>query len=190
MSARTQLATKSNATLWLLLGVLGVVAVTYAYTGPSIAKLKEVRLTALARAADTQELQARISQIVALEQQLKLREDKLKELDVAVPADPSIDEFVRSLEAMASASGVLLTSIQPAQAESSVASVSVSLRGSYSGIHLFLQRLATSRRPVAVRSLALSTAADAGGTSLLSATMQLDAATGAQAAVKEGSRAE
>ena len=190
---RFTVSARSNATLWLLLGVLGAAAVTYLYTGPKIAELKDVRVTALAKAADTEALQDRVTQIVALDQQLALREASLRDLDVAVPVQAGVDEFIRSLEAMASSSGVLITGIQPVQAEgASAATVSATLRGSYSGIHLFLQHVAGSRRPVLVRNLALTATADADGTSLLSATLQLEAATAQVDAsgAKQGDRGE
>lgn len=178
MTRTTAVQTRSNATLWLVLGILGAVAVTYTYTGPKIAELKEVRVTALARAADTQALQSQQAEAESLWQRLEVSQESLQTLDIAVPATPSVDEFMRSLEALASASGVVLTSVQPGQGDNAV-SVSATLRGSYDGIHLFLEHLGNSKRPVQVRELALNATADADGVSLLTATLRLEPATAA-----------
>lgn len=178
---KAQLQPKSNATLWLLIGILGVGAIGYFYVAPQVRALKDIRLSGAALAADKLAYEVQISQIAALDTRLTVQETALDQLSLAVPDQPAVDELIVALQAIASKSGIVLSSIQPA-AEGSTAGVSVLIaaRGSYSGLHLFLEELGKNQRPIKVTELALNAASDVTGASLVNASMQLVAATASQ----------
>ncbi|MBI4032327.1 type 4a pilus biogenesis protein PilO [Candidatus Berkelbacteria bacterium] len=176
-SNRPVLPSKQNGMLWALLGILGVIAVGYFYTMPQIAKLKAVRTTAAARAADVLALEAQRQEILALNQQLDDRAGDLARLALAVPGAANMEELLVSLETIASTSGVVLASVQPvANAGAKGSEASVTLRGSYSGVKLFLELLAKNLRPVKVTELTLAGSSDVAGASLVDVTLTLVAA--------------
>lgn len=175
---KSTLQPKSNATLWLLLGIVGAVAAGYFYVAPEVSELRQLRLNSQALAADRQAYELQISQVTALDTRLDAQQSVLDQLAVAIPARPAVDELIVALQAMASQSGIILSTIQPAaESSSDGVSATISARGSYSGLHLFLEELAKNQRPIKVTELALSAASDVTGASLVNASIQLVAAT-------------
>ena len=188
MSAETPLQQKGNAMLWGVLGLLGAFVVGYFYVLPSVRELKTTRLAASALAADAQSLQTTINLVTATDQSLGEHQAAIDRLALAVPDHPAFDELLVSLSAIASASGVVVPTMQPLTAASgeSGAGVSLTVRGSYSGIHLFLELVSQNLRPLKVTQLTLSSTSDVTGASLISASLSLVAARvgGATAAAK------
>lgn len=168
---------KDNGSLWILLGILGVIAAGYFYTWPQLTELKSVRTTAAARTADLEAIQAQQQEISVLAQQLASRAADLDRLTLAVPSTSRNEELLVSLEHMASTSGVVLSTVQPtATAASSGSEVTVTLRGSYSGVAAFIELLDKNLRPVKIVDLSLTGSSDVVGASLVDATMTVVAA--------------
>ena len=65
MTATPKAATsgRSNDALWAVLGLAGLVAITYLYTAPQMQALKDARAASLARQQDNQDIQAQIAQV-------------------------------------------------------------------------------------------------------------------------------
>lgn len=179
MPGSSGLQQRSNGVLWGLLGALGVIGLGYFYVAPQVDTLRDTRLAAAALAADKQSYEIRINEVLALDERLDAAQSSLDQLDLAIPPDAAIDELLVSLDAMAAKSGIVLATIQPATVEGVENGVTVSLtaRGSYSGLKLFLETLQTNLRPLSVTSLAVSAASDVSGASLITASMELTAAT-------------
>lgn len=177
MAEPTSAATRSNSQLWALLGGLGVIAVLYFYVMPARTELLAVRTEALAAEKDLAALQDQISATVSQGTQLVSRADDLARLDLAVPRSQGFEELLVALTATAEQSGVVVTSIQPvAGTEESGTTVSLSVRGSYGGVRLFVGGLAGLLRPISIKTLSLSATANLAGGSLVNATLELTAA--------------
>lgn len=181
MSTSTPPASRSNDILWAAVAILGVLAIGYFYVGPKITELKEARAVTLAKERDAQTIEAEIIKVNQIAQQLTAQTDTLKQLDLAAPTAAAYDQLLVALQALASESGVTLSSIQPTTAANTVGAVqqvsaTVGLKGSYSGVHLFLESVVKNIRPITITNLALTNATDAKGASLLNATLLVSAA--------------
>ncbi len=183
MTAPTKpLQPRTNALLWVLLGVVGVLGTGYVYTLPQIEALREIRLSSAALAADKQAYELQISQLTALDERLEQHQPALDQLSLAVPDQPAVDELLVSLGAVASRSGIVLATIQPSsEVTPEGVTVSLTAKGSYAGIHLFLDALGTNQRPIKVTEVGLAAASDVAGASLVTASLQLVAATAGSA---------
>ncbi len=170
---------RSNDILWTAVGLLGVAAMGYFYVAPAIAKLKESRAAAQAKQNDVTAMTDQIAQIDQIGQQLAAQTESLKLLNLAVPATPAFDQLLMALAAMASQSGVELSTVTPAVGSTgaSTPSASVSVKGTYTGIHLFLENAAKNIRPLTITNLGLAAATVEGqATPLITATMTMTAA--------------
>lgn len=185
-----QPAGRSNDILWAAVGLLGVAAMGYFYVLPSVTSLKDARATVKAKEQDNQEVQDQITQVTRIGAQLASQQTALQQLGLAVPSGAAFDQLLIALSAIASSSGVELSSVQPVAVTASGAatqgaSATISLKGSYSGVHLFLENLAKNIRPVTIANLAIASSADEKNVSLLTVTMTLTAAQAAVPAAAE-----
>lgn len=177
-AAKTPLQPRTNATLWLLLGVAGALGTWQLYTAPQLQGLRQIRLSTAALAADKQAYELRLAEVAALDRRLVAQQPVLDQLALAVPDKPAVDELLVSLGAMASSSGIVLGTVQPSeQGTEEGITVSLTARGSYAGIRLFLEALDSNLRPIKVTELGLAAASNVDGASLVNATVQLVAAT-------------
>lgn len=168
---------RSNAVLWLLLGLLGVVAVLYFYVQPERARLVELRAKSQASQEDIAVVQAQIDAITALDATLAEQSNQLNRLTVAVPTGDGLGELLVMLQDTATQAGVVLTSIQPAVATDQAGpTLSLAVRGSYGGIRLFVAGAEALIRPVTISKLSISASSSVPGASLVSASMTLTAA--------------
>ncbi len=174
-SSQTSGAGRSNATLWLLLGVLGVLAIGYFYTVPQIETWKSARAMATAKQRDVQSIQQRIAEIQQLDGQLSQEASGLDRLDLAVPKTPGSEDLLITLEAIAAASGTSLASVQPLDSTEEVAEpvITVGVTGSYGGVQLFLDLLSQNLRPIEVANLSLVGTSETDGASLVTATLTI-----------------
>ncbi len=170
-------STRSNTLLWALLGLLGVGAVVYFYVAPQRSAVLAVRADSLAAAEDIDALQERVSTIVALGTTLEGRAADLKRLDLAVPQTDGSEDLLVALSDSAERSGVVVTAVAPAVSTSAGGhAVTVTVRGSYGGVRLFVGTLTDLVRPIAIDSLTFSATAELAGGSLMNATLELRAA--------------
>ncbi|MBI4185429.1 type 4a pilus biogenesis protein PilO [Candidatus Berkelbacteria bacterium] len=177
MTTERALGQRTNSLLYALLGVLVAALVGYFYVAPTVTKLHETRLATAALAADKIGYETRISEISALEIRLKQQQETLDRLALAVPPDAAIDELIVSLGALAESSGIVLLTVQPASiGDEAGTPVSVTARGSYRGIRLFLEKLEGNLRPVKITELSLASASDVTGASLVNASFKVIAA--------------
>ena len=171
------LGQRSNSTLVATLGVLVAALLGYYYVAPTVTTLGNSRLATAALALDKTAYETRIGEVVALDARLRGQPALLDRLTLAVPPDAAIDELIVSLEALAAGSGIVLATVQPVVVqEESGTKVSVTARGSYGGLRLFLEQLASNLRPIKVTELTLTAASDVSGASLVNASFQLVAA--------------
>lgn len=167
---------RSNDALWAVLGLAGLVAITYLYTAPQMQALKDARAASLARQQDNQDIQAQIAQVGQLGQQLESQQAALTQLGLAAPVGAATDQLLVALQAIASESGVILLSVQPTGADAAQASAVVTLRGSYTGVHLFFELLEKNIRPLPATNVSIASAADATGIALLNVSATISAA--------------
>lgn len=168
---------KQNGALWAVLGGLGAVVIGYFYTLPQITALKEVRTTVQARAADVAALDVQAQELLATKQLLDQRSAELERLALAVPNTNGIDDLLVTLESIASTSGVVLASVQPVVTAGTKGSeAAVTLRGSYSGVRLFLEQLAKNLRPIKITELSIAGSSDVAGASLVDVSLTVIAA--------------
>jgi Tfp pilus assembly protein PilO len=181
MSASSQDTTgRTNDMLWATIGILGVLGMSYFYVAPRMATLKEARAITQAKEQDSVALQAQITQVDKTAKELNAQPEVLKQLALAVPSSTAYDQLLVALQAITSESGVILSSIHPtsgvATGAAQQATATLAIKGSYSGVHLFLETIAKNIRPLKVTNLALTSAVDATGVSLLNATLIVTAA--------------
>lgn len=177
MPTDVQLQQKTNGMLWALLGLVVTFALGYFYVLPQVSTLRETRLATEALAADVTGLQAAMSEVQALDQSVAQRSAIVDQLNLAVPSSAAVDELIVSLETIASSAGVVLPTVQPATStDGSVVPLTVTVRGSYSGVRLFLELLEQNLRPIRVTTLTMSTTSDVSGASLVTTTLTLEAA--------------
>ncbi|MCA9388691.1 type 4a pilus biogenesis protein PilO [Candidatus Berkelbacteria bacterium] len=169
---------KSNAFLWSVLGVLGVIGVGYFFVSPQVDSWKTARAEAAAAEADTVEIQQQIQQVQSLDQQLNGRQADLDRLDLAIPNEPSFDELLYNLETISQNSGVVIDSIQPVGISEEIpnASATINMRGPYLGVRQFLEQLEQNLRFVKVSNLNLGVSSNTEGATEVVATFQIDPA--------------
>jgi Tfp pilus assembly protein PilO len=168
---------RNNDLLWLAVGLIGVLGISYFYVAPQMSSLRQARAVTLAKADDIQKLQDEITKTNEIGLSLAGQKDALNQLALAAPATASFDQILVALQAIASQSGVILSSVQPvASTTSQQATATIALKGTYDGVHLFLENLAKNIRPVSVTNMALVSATDNSGASLLNATLTITAA--------------
>lgn len=177
---------RTNTVLWLMLGVGGALVLSWFVAKPAVEALRTVRIASAASAQDVVALQQTLGQVSALSQELATRAKELDRLTLAVPPEPALDALTVSFDAMAQASGVVLTGFQPSSVlDTDGVDVTVTLRGAYGGIHLFLERLEHNLRPLVVEELALNATSDISGASLVNATLKIHAAAAGQPAAAQ-----
>lgn len=175
-AAKTAAPTRTNDVLWAAIGLIGLVAITYLYTAPQMAALKEARAATQAREGDNQDVQGQIAQVAQISQQLAAQEAALTQLSLAAPVGAATDQLLVALQAIASESGVILVSVQPSGADTAQASAAVSLRGSYTGVHLFFELLQKNIRPLPATNVSIVSTPDASGVVLLNVGLTISAA--------------
>lgn len=172
---------RTNDILWATVGILGVLGMSYFYVAPQMTALKEARAITQAKEQDSATLQAQITQVDQTAKQLNAQPESLKQLALAAPSSTAYDQLLVALQAIASESGVILSSIHPTSGVATTgatqqATATLAIKGSYSGVHLFLETVAKNIRPLTITNLALTSAVDAKGVSLLNATLIVTAA--------------
>lgn len=178
-ASKPAFAGRSNDILWAAVGILGVLAMGYFYVAPQMTELKTARATTQAREKDAAALETQITQVNQIAQQLNSQQSALQQLALAAPSSSAYDQLLIALQAIASESGVVLSTVQPASGNTTAGqqvNVTISLKGSYGGMHLFLENTAKNIRPLTITNLSLTSAADVTGASLLNATLIVTAA--------------
>lgn len=176
MSTAAPATGRSNDILWAALGVLGVAVITYLYVAPQMTALKEARATTQAREQDTQDVRAQAASVAQLTQQLNSQPDALAQLALAAPVGAAADQLLVALQSIATESGVVLLSVQPTSATSELSSSVVTLRGSYTGVHLFFELIQKNIRPLAASNVAITSTADSEGVALLNVSLTISPA--------------
>jgi len=170
---------RTNDILWATVGILGVLGMSYFYVAPRMTELKEARAVTQAKEQDSVALEAQIVQVDQTAKQLNARTDVLKQLALAAPSSMAYDQLLVALQAITSESGVIMSSVHPtsgATGATQQATATLAIKGSYTGVHLFLETVAKNIRPLTITNLALTSAVDAKGVSLLNATLTVTAA--------------
>ena len=173
MSTAVPSTGRSNDVLWAALGFLGVVVLSYLYVGPRMSELKDARAVTRAREKDNQDIQTQMTNVAQITQQLNSQPEALGQLALAAPVGAAPDQLLVALQSIASESGVVLLSVQPnvANAVQSQTSSVVTLRGSYTGVHLFFELLQKNIRPLSATNVAIASAVDTEGASLLNVSL-------------------
>jgi Tfp pilus assembly protein PilO len=178
-TANAATTSRTNDILWATIGILGVIGMGYFYVAPRIASLKESRAITQAKDDDIKELTAQIAQVKQTAKELNSQPDALKQLSLAAPNSTAYDQLLVALQAIATESGVVLTSVQPTSSTAGAAKLAIAtvgIKGSYTYVHRFFEVIATNIRPMSISNLALSNAVDVNGVSTVSATLIVTAA--------------
>lgn len=108
-------------------------------------------------------LQSQFASLQALEKQVPADKARLATLETALPTNPDLTDVLNQLHALATASGVQLTSVNPSAQTSTTGSgglqevtLSMSAGGTYAQMTAFLNQLASMPRALVVNSLSVS----------------------------------
>lgn len=150
-----------------------VLAVSYWLFLPQLQKLKKDRAAAAEQSAQAAQLQEKYNNLVSLTDTLPDAKQQLDLLTVAYPTGQQAAEAMIQLEVMAKKSGVAMVSLVPSQAHDGILSITGSFKGSYASYMTFMRELSNNVRPIAIRSLTMTTESEAQRTNL-NVTMTVD----------------
>ena len=137
---------------------------------PQSSRLSKAHTAYAAASAKADDLQTQIGTLEALVRQIPADSARLAQLNAALPAAPDLKGLLTQLDALATRTGVQLTSLSPATASAAAASTSasssaggtqtvtlpMSVSGSYPALTSFLTGLELMPRALTVNSISLS----------------------------------
>ena len=142
--------------LSLLLLVI-IIAVGYFMVYPSVGQLKEANINVAAKEKDVNDLQNKISSLNKLDTEMKNNPDKMKMLELGIPATDAQAEIIATLSGIASNSGTTIKSISQSQSkESDFSQILLVFETSYNGFQLMLNSLENNIRFAGVNTISLT----------------------------------
>ncbi len=168
----------------MITGASIIVAILIAFFGmrPLLVSYHQNSLRSHALAKQIDDLQARKTQLLALQQDLAKYQTQINQLAIAAPSGPDYPEVLAQLSALASKNQVTLSSVLPGRSSDSVEQVPITLtvRGNYPQLISFVAGIERNLRPISVNSLALISGNDPKQAQTLTATIQLTFARSAE----------
>lgn len=145
-----------------------LVAIWYlALFSPQTHKLSNTRKADATARVQISGLQQQVSQLQSLVKEIPADRAKLAQYQQAIPSDPQLSKAIRSIQAAATNTGTVMSSLAPSMPSGtgSAASggvpgattipVSISASGSYSSLMAFVQALNAMPRTLVVKSISL-----------------------------------
>ena len=168
----------ANRDQGLLIGLMAVVLAVAAWffwlapTANAIAQANS-QLATLDQQKST--IAARLALLTATNTDLANQPEAVKLLQLAIPATGGVPDLLTSIDAMATASGVSLTSIQPSTAsdQPTQLALTVNCTGSFTAIQAMVSALEQTIRPLTIQTVSLTSSATAAGSTTITAALSL-----------------
>ena len=167
---------KRDQSLLMVVGViLACATIWYFWLSPTAQSITSASQKIVTLQNNQTTLQQRITFIDATSKDLVNNPDGLKLMTLAAPSNSGINDLISSFDSMAAASGVNLTSIQPQSSttQTTKLDLTVNVSGTYSAVQTFVGAIEKNERPIIIKTMSLSGAANTGGITLVSATLNL-----------------
>lgn len=140
-------------------GLSIIVAILLGYFGlrPLLDSYHQNVLRSQALAAEVSDLQARKTQLTALQQDLIKYKDQVNQLAAAVPPGTNYPELLVQLSALAAKGQVTISSVLPGRDTSNpqTVPVTITVRGTYPQLLSFAQAIEVNLQPIAISSMSL-----------------------------------
>lgn len=152
----SQIKKKESSSGVVLLSILAIIVIAYFLIYPSITKIKDLNIKLGAKTEEISSMQDKITALGIMKSALLSQQTTANKLSLAVPSNDQMPELITELDSMANASGLKIGSILPSQESIKTAtSISVGLKGDYSGLVRFLTLLENNIRPINVKTINL-----------------------------------
>lgn len=161
--------------LSLLLLVI-IVAVGYFMVYPSVNALKEANTQAAAKQKDVSDLQTKLTALQKLSTEMTANPDKMKMLELGIPAEDAQAEIIATLSTIATNTGTTIKSISQSQsADSDFTQMIISFETSYNGFRLMIDALENNIRFAGIKNISLTRGTNTEGSeAFVTGSMSLD----------------
>lgn len=147
---------KEQQMLTILLACLASFALIYFIMRPQLTQLSERAVAVAARLREIDTLESRKVELAALEKAMSQAAAEIGQLDLAVPSNPGYPELLVELAVMSQATGMRLTTVQPAQIGQSSTDdqlATVTLKGTYPQLVDFASSAGVNLRPLVLKTI-------------------------------------
>jgi Tfp pilus assembly protein PilO len=168
-------SSRDQSLVWLFGTVVVGVVGWFFWLSPTARALQASQASVQSLTTTRQQLQSRLAFLTQVAAERSDHADAERLLTLAAPISYDFPSLVASLDAIASGSGVTLSSIQPQVGPTSQATfpATVSLSGTFSAIRSFVAAVEANIRPYTVTTLNVASSSTALGSTVVSGSLTL-----------------